>query len=158
MAGSIKIQHGATASTPQAGFSTLWVRSSDGEFYYTKPDGSSESLVGATGPTGINTSIVLSQEKTSNYTLAASDVNQMVIGASAAALTFTVNTNALVPIATGSQILITRGGTGALGITGAAGVTINAALGYLQMSNQYSGATLIKQATDTWYLFGDLKA
>ena len=55
MAGSIKIQHGATASTPQAGFSTLWVKSSDGEFYYTKPDGSVESLVGPTGlagPTG----------------------------------------------------------------------------------------------------------
>ena len=52
MAGSIKIQHGATASTPQAGFSTLWVRSSDGQFYYTKPNGSSEPLVGATGATG----------------------------------------------------------------------------------------------------------
>jgi hypothetical protein len=158
MAGSIKIQHGATPLTPQAGFSTLWVSGTNGEFFYTKPDGETEALVGVTGPTGINTSIVLSQDKTSNYTLAASDVNQMVIGASAAALTFTVNTNALVPIATGSQILITRGGTGALGITGAAGVTINAALGYLQINNQYSGATLIKQATDTWYLFGDLKA
>jgi hypothetical protein len=53
MAGSIKIQHGGTASTPQAGFSTLWVRSSDGQFYYTKPNGSSEPLVGATGATGI---------------------------------------------------------------------------------------------------------
>jgi hypothetical protein len=52
MAGSIKIQHGGTASTPQAGFSTLWVRSSDGEFYYTKPDGTSESLVGENGATG----------------------------------------------------------------------------------------------------------
>ena len=53
MAGSIKIQHGATASTPQAGFSTLWVRSSDGQFYYTKPNGSSEPLVGATGAAGV---------------------------------------------------------------------------------------------------------
>ena len=52
MAGSIKIQHGATASTPQAGFSTLWVKSSDGEFYFTKPDGSVESLVGPTGSQG----------------------------------------------------------------------------------------------------------
>ena len=52
MAGSIKIQHGGTASTPQAGYSTLWVRSSDGQFYYTKPNGSSEPLVGATGPQG----------------------------------------------------------------------------------------------------------
>ncbi len=52
MAGSIKIQHGGTASTPQAGFSTLWVKSSDGEFYYTKPDGTVESLVGPTGSAG----------------------------------------------------------------------------------------------------------
>jgi len=52
MAGSIKIQHGGTASTPQAGFSTLWVKSSDGEFYYTKPNGSSASLVGENGATG----------------------------------------------------------------------------------------------------------
>jgi hypothetical protein len=82
----------------------------------------------------------------------------MVIGASAAALTFTINTNAVVPITTGSQILITRGGTGALGLTGAAGVTINSANGYLVLNSQYSGSTLVKAATDTWYLFGDLKA
>ena len=82
----------------------------------------------------------------------------MVIGASGATLAFTVNTNAVVPITTGSQILITRGGTGALGVTGAAGVTINSALSYLNLNNQYSGATLVKAATDTWYLFGDLKA
>ncbi len=52
MAGSIKIQHGATASTPQAGFSTIWASSADGEFYVKKPDGSVESLVGATGAQG----------------------------------------------------------------------------------------------------------
>ena len=82
----------------------------------------------------------------------------MVIGASAGALTFTVNTNGITPITTGSQILVARGGAGALGITGAGGVTINSALGYLNLNNQYSGATLVKSATDTWYLFGDLKA
>lgn len=52
MAGSIKIQHGGTASTPQAGFSTLWTSSADGEFYYTKSDGTTESLVGPQGPFG----------------------------------------------------------------------------------------------------------
>lgn len=155
MSGSIKIQQGGTPPTPQAGFTTLFVSETDGEFYFKKPDGTIEPLQ---GPTGADTAIVLSEEKTTNYTIAASDVNQMVIGASASALTFTVDTNALVPIATGSQILITRGGPGALGITGAAGVTINSTLGYLQLNNQYSGATLIKQATNTWYLFGDLKA
>ena len=48
MAGSIKIQHGGTASTPQAGFTTLW-SATNGDLYYTKPNGSSEPLVGATG-------------------------------------------------------------------------------------------------------------
>ena len=51
-----------------------------------------------------------------------------------------------------------RGGTGELGITGASGVTVNSALGYLRLNSQYSGATLIKQGTDTWYVFGDLKS
>lgn len=44
MAGSIKIQHGGTASTPQAGFTTLWVSSGNGEFYYTKANGTSLPL------------------------------------------------------------------------------------------------------------------
>ena len=52
MAGSFKIQHGTTPATPQAGYSTLWVSSADGEFYFKKPNGTVESLVGATGPQG----------------------------------------------------------------------------------------------------------
>lgn len=39
MAGSFKIQHGGTASTPQAGYSTLWAKNSSGSLYVTKPDG-----------------------------------------------------------------------------------------------------------------------
>jgi hypothetical protein len=52
MAGSFKIQHGTTPATPQAGYSTLWVSSADGEFYFKKPNGTVESLVGPTGATG----------------------------------------------------------------------------------------------------------
>jgi hypothetical protein len=52
MAGSFKIQHGTTPSTPQAGYSTLWVSSADGEFYFKKPNGTVESLVGPTGSAG----------------------------------------------------------------------------------------------------------
>jgi hypothetical protein len=52
MAGSFKIQHGTTPATPQAGYSTLWVSSADGEFYFKKPNGTVESLVGPTGSAG----------------------------------------------------------------------------------------------------------
>jgi len=113
---------------------------------------------GPTGPTGSDTSIVTSSTKTADHTFALADVNTMVIGASAAALTFTVPLNSTTAFVTGSQILVTRGGTGALGITGAAGVTLNSAQSYKQLNYQYSAATLVKQGTDTWYMFGDLKA
>ena len=43
MAGSIKIQHGGTASTPQAGFTTLW-SATNGNLYYTKPNGTSSLI------------------------------------------------------------------------------------------------------------------
>ena len=45
MAGSIKIQHGATASTPQAGFTTLW-SATNGDLYYTKPNGNATVIGG----------------------------------------------------------------------------------------------------------------
>jgi hypothetical protein len=47
---------------------------------------------------------------------------------------------------------------GALGITGAAGVTLYSGGLKTQLAQPYSGATLIKQDTDTWYMFGDLSA
>jgi len=44
MAGTLKIQHGGTASTPESGYSTLWVNNS-GIPYFAKSDGSQERLV-----------------------------------------------------------------------------------------------------------------
>jgi hypothetical protein len=85
----------------------------------------------------------------------------MIIGGSAGPITFTIPLNSTTAFVTGSQILVARGigsGVGALGVTGAAGVTLNSALGYRNLNSPFSGATIIKQDTDTWYMFGDLKA
>ena len=112
---------------------------------------------GAVGATGPGTSLVLSSTKTAGHTFALADAYTMVIGSSASDINFTVPLNSTTAFPTGSQILVTRGGTGGLGITGAVGVTINSANGYQKLNFQYSGASLIKQGTDTWYLFGDLK-
>jgi hypothetical protein len=57
--------------------------------------------------------------------------------------------------------MVARGygiGVGALGVTGAAGVTLYSAGLKKQLAQAYSGATLVKQDTDTWYMFGDLSA
>ena len=116
---------------------------------------------GATGATGADTSIIPNDIKFSDYTFGLSDVNKLIIGGSAAALTFTIPTNATTAFVTGSQIMVARGfglGVGGLGVTGAAGVTLYSAGLKKQLAQAYSGATLIKQDTDTWYMFGDLSA
>jgi hypothetical protein len=70
--------------------------------------------------------------------------------------TLTVPTNASVAFPVGAQINILQ--TGASQVTvGGAGVTINATPG-LKLRAQWSMATLIKRATDTWVLVGDLSA
>jgi hypothetical protein len=70
--------------------------------------------------------------------------------------TLTVPTNASVAFPVGAQINLLQ--TGALQVTvGGAGVTINATPG-LKLRAQWSSATLIKRATDTWVLVGDLSA
>jgi hypothetical protein len=76
---------------------------------------------------------------------------------SGAEITLTVPTNASVAFATGTQILVVRGGTGEAGVTGDTGVTVESAGNEKRLSNQYSGATLLKNGSDSWWLFGDLK-
>ena len=112
MAGSIKIQHGGTASTPQAGFSTLWVRSSDGQFYYTKPNGSVESLVGATGAQGSTGATGATGTVNAYYGNFLSTVSQPNAGATAAnAITYnTTDLTSGVSVVSSSRITVANAG------------------------------------------------
>jgi len=75
----------------------------------------------------------------------------------ATAQTLTVPTNATVAWPVGTSISILQTGAGQVTVAGAVGVTINATPG-LKLRAQWSSATLLKRATDTWVLFGDLSA
>jgi hypothetical protein len=117
--------------------------------------------IGATGPTGAtgatgpfgDPTLVLNPEAGS-YTLVLGDASGLVEMSGGG--TLTVPTNASVAFPTGTQISILQ--TGASQVTvGGAGVTINGTPG-LKLRTQWSGATLIKRATDTWALVGDLSA
>jgi hypothetical protein len=112
---------------------------------------------GITGPSGIDTSILSINSYSTGYTLQIGDKGNLVEISSPSNLTITVPTEGTVPFLDGTQILLVRGGTGSLGITGAIGVTLSSSQGYLNLNNQYSAATLVKKSTDIWYLFGDLK-
>jgi hypothetical protein len=99
-------------------------------------------------PYRLNTSV-----KSANYTLALTD-EQTLIEVSAAA-TITVPTNASVAFAIGTQINLLATGTGSVTVFPASGVTVNATPSLI-LRSQWSSATLIKRATNTWVLVGDL--
>jgi len=81
----------------------------------------------------------------------------LVTLSNAAAITLTIPTNASVAYAVGTKIDFAQIGAGQVTVAGAGGVTVNATPG-LKFRAQYSAATCIKTATDTWLLVGDLSA
>lgn len=70
----------------------------------------------------------------------------------------TVPANASVAFPIGTVITIIQQGAGLTSIIADGGVTINTSAGHLNSPGQYSPMTLIKKATNTWYLFNGLPA
>ena len=107
---------------------------------------------------GLNETIPLNAQTGTTYTLAVGDAGELVTLANASPITLTVPTNASVPFAIGTQITITRAGSGSLTVVGDTGVTVNSADGFLKLRTQWSSGTLIKTNTNSWILIGDLSA
>ena len=92
------------------------------------------------------------------YTLALTDDGKVVEMNNASANTLTVPPNSSVAFPVGAQILVLQTGAGQTTLAAGAGVTINSKDGNLKLSAQWCAATLIKRATDTWVVVGDLSA
>jgi hypothetical protein len=103
-------------------------------------------------------SITTISAKTDSYTLSNLNERDTIIEVnSATAKTVTIPTNANVAYPVGTTIDIIQTGVGQITLAGAGGVTVNATPG-LKLRTQWSSATLLKRATDTWLVFGDLTA
>jgi hypothetical protein len=103
-------------------------------------------------------STLITNAQTASFTLALTDKDKLieVSNASSNILTVPTNTTAAFPI--GTQIMILQTGAGQTTVAGADGtVTVNGTPG-LKLRTQWSSATLIKRATNTWVLTGDLSA
>jgi len=92
-----------------------------------------------------------------SYTLVLADKDKIVEISNASANTLTVPLNATVAYPVGTQINIIQTGAGQTTVAATGGVTINSTPG-LKIRAQWSSATLIKRATNTWVLVGDLSA
>ena len=96
--------------------------------------------------------------KTASYELSAlTERDSLIEIGSSSATTLTIPTHATVAYPTGTSIDILQTSTGQVTIAGAAGVTVNATPG-LKLRAQWSSATLLKRADNTWVVYGDLSA
>lgn len=89
------------------------------------------------------------------YTTVLGDASKLVTLTNASGITLTIPTNASVAYPVGTKIDLAQLGAGQVTVAGASGVTVNSTP-TLKLRTQYSAATCIKTATDTWLLVGDL--
>lgn len=101
----------------------------------------------------------LNAQTGTTYTFVLADNGKLVTASNASAQTYSIPTNASVAYPIGAQINIIQIGAGQVTIQGAGGVTVastGATATAPKLRAQYSSATLIKVATDTWYVVGDI--
>lgn len=114
------------------------------------------------GSVSPSTALSLNAQTGTTYTFALTDSNNTLVTASnASAQTYSIPTNASVAFPIGSQINIIAIGAGQVTInavtSGTTTVSSNGATATApKLRVQYSSATLIKVATDTWYVVGDI--
>jgi hypothetical protein len=101
--------------------------------------------------------IALNAQTGTTYTAVIGDDGDLVTLDNASAITFTIPTNAVVAFGIGTQINIMQLGAGQVTIAGA-GVTLRSQGSKLKTNGQYSVATCVKIATDTWVIVGNLVA
>lgn len=104
----------------------------------------------------VPTTVRSSALTTTNIILA--DKNGVVITTTSSATDVRIPTNAGAAFPIGTKITIIQEGSGTVTVVGTAGVTLQSAQAHDRLSHQYSVATVVKTAIDTWYLYGDIKA
>lgn len=110
------------------------------------------------GTVSPSTALATNAQTGTTYTFVLTDANNTVVEMSnTSAITATVPPNSSVAYPVGSQIQLLQTNTGQVTVAPGSGVTINGTPG-LKLRAQWSFATLIKRATDTWVLVGDVTA
>ena len=102
-------------------------------------------------------STLITNAQTASYSLVLADKDKIVEMGVGSANNLTVPLNSSQAFPVGTQISILQTGSGQTTVVATGGVTINSTPG-LKLRTQWSSATLIKRATDTWVLVGDLSA
>lgn len=118
--------------------------------------GTGISVTNGAGSITLTSTSTTINDQSDSYTLVIGDAGKLIRMNKGSANTLTVPLNASVAFATGTVILVEQVGSGQTSIAATGGVTINSTGALLNLYGQYSVVCLIKVATNTWTLFGDL--
>lgn len=161
---SVDYKPGDTATTPKVFGRTILNASDSTQYIFNgvkwEPTGT------GTGGTGGGSDVDLSgyalkyvpqnTQSATNYNLTLTDASTIVRRKLAVDNTVTIPNNSLVPFPNGTQIGISMDSTGYTSVIGASGVTIIAPDNITKLRTKGSLATVLKTATNTWQLVGDL--
>ncbi len=175
----LEIYHdGSNSYIDEAGDGVLFVKSSNGIYFNGKTTDEplarfiengavtlyhDNSAKISTTASGINVTgnvvseVAINAQTGTTYTTVLSDQSKLVTLNNASAIALTIPANSSVAYPVGTQIDLSQFGAGQVTVAGAGGVTVNSASG-LKLRAQYSSASCVKVATDTWLLVGDLEA
>ncbi len=101
-----------------------------------------------------NASVII--EKNNSFTLELSDVSKTILLSTSSPMSLTVPLNSSVAIPIGYQYHFIEFGSARTTFVPESGVTINSKNSQLFLDGRYSKGTLIKVATDSWVLYGDV--
>jgi len=94
----------------------------------------------------------VSEQTGTTYTIVAGDAGNTVFVNNASGTTVTIDDE----ISVGERIDFVQKGAGAITFAAGSGVTLNSKDALLSTAGQYVGATVIKEAANTYYLIGNL--
>lgn len=119
-------------------------------------NGSRLQVQGDASVSGVFRETITTNRQNASYTLVLTDNGKLIEMNVATANNLAVPLNSTIAFPVGTKIDCTQYGAGQTTIVANPGVTINSAGGALKLRLQYSGGTLVKIATNEWYLFGDI--
>ena len=106
---------------------------------------------------GVVSEIQINAQTGTTYTTVLADQSKLVTLDNASAITVTIPPNSSVAYPTGTKIDLLAKGAGQVTVAAGTGVTVNSSQ-TLKLRAQWSAASVVKLATDTWVLVGDLEA
>lgn len=125
--------------------------------------GDSHAFPGTLGATGLSTlsggaiaPYRINAQTGTTYTLVLSDQQKLVTLSNASGITLTVPPNSSVAFPVGTVVEFIQLAAGQVTFAPGSGVTIAEYQSKTKLAGQYAGATLVKIATDSWVLVGNL--